>query len=194
MKVNSLIFVFLTFVFISCNSVNKKELSANQYVKWFDENYTDFSFSKKIEDINYTLTYLPDEFLVAQQLLKDSTLKLKPTNNLLTFNLRISVDKGFIQEYVMSNYQEMQIRDNYFSFKMANDFYMEIIDTITNATHVIYQSGHGLSPNIDFLIHFNQTKPNNDFKVVFEDKIWGTGTVKFYIPTDKIFQIPQLKI
>lgn len=192
----SKIYFLLIFLSFSCSDIKKAELKPNEYITWFESNYEQFVEKRDIEDITYTLTYLPEDYLFAKQYIGDIIKKDVYTqdNDFFTMSLRISCLNGKIQEYKVVNESDYQKREDYFSYEIYKDIYVIQNGKKITSSNVFYQSGRGLSPYIDLLIHFNTKLLDNDFQIQYEDKIFGTGKINFYFKHDIITKRPILKI
>lgn len=194
MKVNKYL-IYICFVFVSCSGIQKKEFSVNEYVSWFEANSDNFKISKRIGDITYAFTYIPHEYLTAKHIQQYQDTIVHADSTLLTFYLRVSTEKGNIQEYRVKDIEEFSMQEQYLSFNFQNDIFIMYSDTLLSASHVIYQSGKGLAPYIDFVVHFDIPKyPQTDFQIRLDDKVWSSGRLHFYFNKKTLSKRPILKI
>lgn len=194
MKVNKYL-LYICFIMISCSGIQKKEFSVNEYVAWFETNSDDFQLSKSIGDITYAFTYIPHEYLTAKHIQQYQDTIMHTDSSLLTFYLRVSAKEGNIQEYRVKNIDDFSMQEQYLSFNFQNDIFISYSDTTLPASHVIYQSGKGLAPYIDFIVHFDVTEyPQADFQIRLDDKVWDSGRLHFYFNNETISKRPILTI
>lgn len=175
----------------------------SDYLKYVENPENGLRQEKKIDKLAYVLQYKPVEYMVAIEQkhpeLKTEVLKKrsKEMSDLQCYTLRlISADKHTdVATLGLNSDQDYTVRNTYMSFDMQNDIYMvDGSDTLSCALFQ-YTNNYGLAPYADFVIAFENKYQDKiqDKIVVYDDKIFGGGIIKFSISKEDIQKTPPLK-
>lgn len=192
--------ITLLVIIVAFCSCKQKELDPIDYVKYVEDESNGLHLSKQIGDILYSIQYKPAEYMM----LKEGGLDQKKSvssdyNNLLCFNMRIQHKnkKTDVLSVGISDDKEYMARLDYMTFQMKDDIYLiDRYDTL-NCSFFHSVRNYSLAPYADFVLVFeNKTskKESNEMVLVFDDKIFGNGIIKFQINNNDIIKIPILKI
>ncbi len=198
----------LTDIFKQDNQSSAKVfLEKDDYINWYKEvGAKELSYTKKIDGLAFSILYKPYEyeFLCANDI-GDSLIKedLEKTSDLQYFTIRIAKEdyKDDLLKFDLANYEEYDSRVKYYSFDVGNDIKLiDGLDTL-NCVGVQYERTYSLNPYITLVVNFlnkeNKGKNTSELlakTIVFEDRVFGKGTVILSIDEDKIRSIPSLKL
>jgi hypothetical protein len=101
----------------------------------------------------------------------------------LTVHMRISRNDGGSVLEGGSAEQESLDKENYMSFQMLGDVYLENGDKAEPAVFHHYERNFGLKPSIDVFFDFNHFTPAGEAAFVYRDQLFGLGRIR--IPLDK---------
>ena len=206
----NIIFISCLLAGVACNKTGtqtytiKSPDDINEFVQEQKHN-TNLNYSKKINDINYTLNYISNEQMALKQINDLSSLNqvqfdsiVHNYDSLLFFNLEISIDnfnddllKYNLKGDVEFNYSQLV---EYYSFKMQKD-----INLVQNNRDTIpcvlyhYERNYGISPKTTIMLGFKPVSLKN-MVFVYENKHLNTGTIKFAIQEKEIVNHPHIKI
>jgi len=216
MKNNFLLLMFLFISLISCNrqegvlstyESNNQEsnvpvingkISPGEYISWVDKYY---SQKVTIGEITYELKYLPVSYMLLtnqeysdeKQFQKD----LKDNDNSHYFSLKISRSdySGDPLKSGISSENEYYGRVEYLSFGIASDVVLiENGDTLP-CTVNSYERSFNVGPYITEMLTFSKgTEKPVDRVLVYNDRLFGNGPVKFRFGKEKFIQSPQIGI
>jgi len=169
---------------------------------------------KEITGVEFALQYEPINFKLLKKV-KNKSLSSEQYNNEINemigsqyFILRIKLtDSGEdLLKYEVANAEEYSERVQYFSFGIQNDFYLlEGADSL-KCKLFHFERSYGISGNCTLLLGFDSNdeliKQKESFKekvikdkiLVYNDKVFGLGPIKYSIKKEDINNIPELII
>ncbi len=203
MSTRILIIIFIIFSFVSCSP---KVLDAPDYVKWVKENKAKISATKTIDDFVFSVEYQPTEFLVLSQMPNASeetfNKEVKEMNGLLYFVFKVGLKSGVESpiKFGVTSSNEYQERITYFSFNVQKELKLMINSVTYNCVLHHFERTYDMVPYVTCMLGFE--KPENysqvllqdDIQFIYNDKVWGLGTVKLLIKKNSINRIPILNI
>jgi hypothetical protein len=178
-------------------------LNASEMVNWVNQDNPILTRTKKIQEFNYTLRYVPLSYLIANELKKPS-ITIAEYDSLLTeydgmeyFELRIQID-GFNDETAKYQLDDMglyQQRIVYMSFAMQEN--LKIVDEkgIEAPCELFhFERTYGIAPYATFLMGFAKSKlaEAKEYTVVFEDNLFNKGILKFNWEISQLHNVPKL--
>lgn len=185
-----MISLIVCFCIISCKkeSSTAREKRQNEvkerYFNFQEKGWKSLSNSQKIDDIHYTATEVPlDYYILNSQgtkdvLVTDSISKANKTERIIEFEFLHDEEKNLLESNLLSMDYESAVK--YMSFNIYKDFFLVSAqkDTI-RCEGVLFQSAYKVSPSSKLLLFFSGVAPNRPVQLVYDDKLFGKGLVKF---------------
>lgn len=184
----------------------KKFLSPKEYLGWVENPSHGLTNSKQIGEIEYSLAFLPVNYLVLKDIGTTEVLspalfkeKKKKKEGLQYYLLKINLlgNKGDLLHYKINNENEYYSRAEYYSFSVQSD--LQLVDGHDTLPCVLFhfENNYSLTPYIQLLMGFSNTGKNrndNDIRVIFDDKVFNNGKIILNINKEKTTNIPDLII
>ena len=188
------------------SSVNKsafesKELFPSEYVKWVQNKDNGFLKEQTNGDMTFSLLYKPIDYIICQEERKDDikteSVKTKTAElgGMDYYDLKISLDKeqGELLKYKIAAPAEYNERVKYFAFDMQKDVMMiHGSDTISCAMFH-FEREYDAAPEAIFLLAFPKHNKIGKRTILFHDKVFGNGIIKFDYSGKEISRLPKLK-
>jgi hypothetical protein len=184
-------------------NMTQTKLLPEEYVGWVEAKENGLKKEKTIEDIKFTAQYKPYQYVICEEArtnaLPDTTFKKKTgeLNGMQYYNLRIEVKdgNGELLKYGVASASEYKQRVNYFSFGMQNDIKLvEGNDTLPCLLYH-YERAYDVVPYGTFLLAFPLSKnSNSDRTLIFFDRGFNKGIIKFFYRGVDINNQPQLQV
>jgi len=141
-------------------------------------------FTQKVDDISFTAIDIPIQYY----LLKD-----RGTENL--FEIDSLYEQNKMERVIEFTFQQDDEKDllgkgfsllpydktiEYMSFKLNDDFYIVTSKNDTIACNgVSYERNYKIAPFQKVLLFFSKIDPNDKIQLVYKDRLFGKGTIKF---------------
>lgn len=182
----------------------KKVLDKSGFEKWMKNNKNGLVKERIINRIKYKVSFQPIDWLMLksdkQLAMNNQDIKVKSDyENVLTFTLDITDTSGnySMLRYELRHESEYYDRINYYSNLIQNDLYLvEGTDTLPCMfTHM--EQTYNVSPINTITIEFvrkDKSKRYNDTWLVYNDRVFNSGILKFYFKKEDLNNIPELKI
>lgn len=160
--------------------------------------------SKTIDEVTYSVKYKPIDYVIATEM-ESSKLtaevykqKYQELSGMQYFDLRIEIDKanGELLKYGLHSAREYEARINYLAFEIKNN--IELIDgndTLPCVMHH-FERVYDIVPYATVLLGFKQVSTDlmHEKTIVYHDKLFGKGIIKFtFLPAD-LQLIPKLEV
>jgi hypothetical protein len=176
--------ILLSIAFIAC----KEPKSTNTYIdtKLFtfqQQGWKSKQITQVVSDINYTATEVPLQYYLLKHIGQDfnkvdSIYNVNSKERIIEIEFQHSSKKDLLlQEFTQKNYEESV---KYMAFKIANDFTVVTSsnDTITcSGAH--FERNYKVAPFKRALLYFNNINQNDNIKLIYQDQLFGNGTIKF---------------
>jgi hypothetical protein len=196
---NRILVGLFLFSLLSCKP---KEVGSKLYVKYMNDTDNGLLKTKEISGIAFDLLYNTPELMAIRDAGDESKIDLskliKEYEGLYYFNLRVrSAEQGeHILTELKKSREEILGMDSYMNFDMQHDFYL--IDGADTCKCVLYtmDKTYGLSKDLNFSLAFDKKMQDSESEkiLVYDDKIFGCGIVRFSISGKDISSIPKLKL
>ncbi len=202
-----LLYVCLLYFVIACQGDKKGKgtprnsnsvVTTDEEVFYNDDNFKDvkkiFSFGGKKYETNkktikighifYTATILPNEYYIKKNLKiknKDSVqsyIKRLENEKIIQFDFQHDEKKDLLlPEYTGVSYKKSV---EYLSSLIQRDFYAITSsgDSI-KSSGVLFERSFNLTPRKRILLYFKADKPSGRLKLIYDDKIFRKGIIKF---------------
>lgn len=178
------------------------ELPLDQFVKWIGNKENDLSKTKEISEMNYHLTYMPKECMAYMELKNENYTKeqfeegLNHYKEMTYFNFRIELKEGQgeLLKYDLRSPQQYNARINYVSFEMQKDIYLvQGKDTLLPGLYH-FERIFEVAPFTTIMLAFDNKKfnPENEFTVVYNDKLFNKGFIKYNYKQKQLIDLPNL--
>lgn len=160
--------------------------------------------SKTIDEVTYSIKYKPVDYVIAMETgdKKISAAEYKKKREELEgmqyFDLRIEIDKanGELLKYALHSGAEYEQRIKYLAFSVNEDIQLiDGKDTLPCVMHH-FERVYDIVPFATVLLGFKSTGVDlmHEKTLVFHDKLFGKGIIKFtFLPAD-LQTIPQLEV
>ena len=193
-----------------CSSV--ESLQPDQYVRWVENEENGLRTSKSIGNFNFTLQYKPIEYVVVKEerepRLKKEVLKRRKEElkGMQYFTLKMESKDGRTEALKngITEPNEYYSRLEYFTTWVNADIKLvEGKDTLPCVlSH--FERNYGLAPfnnlviafdleDEDSILHASTPGVEKDKLIIFNDRVLGSGPLKFRIKQSSINNIPKLE-
>ncbi len=175
-------------------------LEPTAYRSWVENAANGLKKVQTIGDYEFSLQYKPVDYValvesrnpnITKQQVQQKQEELK---DFQYYNLRIKTNVG--TELLASNItqeDEYYGRLNYFVTYAQDDIQLyQGKDTIACGLY-LFERNYGLAPYNNIVIGFKSNDTQTEKTIVFNDRVLGTGPVKFKIRKEDLANIPQLK-
>ncbi len=98
-----------------------------------------------------------------------------------------------ILDYQIESQNDFFYRLEYYTTYVENDLYLVTDSDSISCSFSHFERYYGLSPHNTLVAYFEKPGYNGDLQLIYDDKVLGTGIVKFLFRADDINNIPQLK-
>lgn len=182
----------------------KSILSIVEYEKWIRNPVNGLVKERVVSQVKYKLTFQPTDWLLAKATRLNYTNlevdKIKGDySNVLSFTMDITSENEEVSmlKLNLDNQSEYYTRLNYYSNLFQQDVYVvEGFDTLPCRFAHMEQS-YNASPFNTITIEFLRTTKEveyQDIYLVYYDRIFNTGLIKFHFKGGDLNDIPDLKL
>lgn len=181
-------------------------LESPAYQKSIEDKEHGFTTEKTIGDFTFMLQYKPHEYIISKEEhgrnLSAAELKKKihEIDGLQYYNFRIKAkDQNLELLKIGANTdEEYQKRISYFSYRMQNDLQLVDGTDTLNCALFHFERIYGTAPYSTFSLGFpaGHSPANNGFTkktLIYEDNVFGLGTINLSLELDKIELLPKLQ-
>lgn len=184
-----------------------KQLGDREYLAWVEDTENGLKKEKKLGDYQYKVFYKPADYIVFRETINGGAKTIdeqqvqkrkQELKNFYQFNFDIvSADgKVSVLQHNLSNQEEHAARVNYFVSHAQQDFILvEGTDTMSCVLYHFEQT-FGATPLNTISLGFEKKNPNTegDIQLIFTNRLFNTGEIKFLFPKSTINNIPKLKL
>lgn len=200
---------FLAFIILFSACGGREELGMNEYVRWVENIDNGLKKEKKIDQFAYRVFYKPAEYIALKEnrdlienLSPEAIInRAKDLENYYQFNFDIvSVDgrTSVLQHNLSGGQQEYGARINYLVSQAQQDFKLVYGQDTLPCTNYHFEQTFGLSALNTIVLGFEKPKETQnqeeDIQLVFSNRLFNTGDIKFLFSKNKLAQIPRLKL
>jgi hypothetical protein len=198
MKKTQLFLPIILFLLVSCA---KPALNPTEFIQWCDDKEHELIQIYEQDDIQLTCQYMPEEYAALKQtnpnLIDENEVKatIDQVSDLHQFKLKFQKTTG--NNFLKDNYttaEEFNTRSIYLGYGIQPD--LQLVsgsDTLICAMNH-HERTYGNTPYETLLIAFPKSKNNtqSDLQLIFNDRVFGLGRVKFYFKKSTLESIPEL--
>jgi len=179
-------FVIIIFLNISCKKENELDDSDIRF-RYFNLEKAGWKSRlhvQKVENIAFQATEVPIQYYLLKSMgnvdLKkvDSTYDKNKTERVLEFTFQDENEEDLLQQKFTNLDYESSVK--YMSFEMDKDFYVVTSkkDTI-KCNGALFERTFKIAPNNKLLLFFSGIDPNEKIQLVYQDRLFKKGTLKF---------------
>lgn len=191
MKGLSSLILILSFLLVSCGkeeNKNEKDIDDSEIrYKLFqleDIGWKSKKNSQQLEDINFTAIEVPIQYYLLKDQGNSNLFNIDSLYNqnkferIIEFTFEQENEKDLLEETFTKLSYEDGVK--YMSFMMENDFYVVTSknDTI-KCLGVNYERNFKVAPFQKIMLFFSGINPNDKIQLVYNDKLFGKGIIKF---------------
>lgn len=198
-----LILVFTGIVSFKMINFNSSiNLNHKEYVEYI-KSENDLKIKKEISDYNYILTLEPGNYNAIKNLSLNADIEVKKkaileSDEFIYFNLKVkSLDKGNpVLDPSKLDIQEYNNRLHYYHAIAQNDIKLIVDNDSLKCLNYLFENPYNLSDEVNMLLAFNVSTKNlkSDLQLVYNDRLFNNGLIKFLYKKQTINNLPKLKI
>ncbi|MES2680889.1 MAG: hypothetical protein V4635_13440 [Bacteroidota bacterium] len=181
---------------------SEETVTLGEFVAWCANRKNRLAKEKTISDIRYNLTYLPTETMAFIELRNEKydfekfRKVCEGYTEMVYFKFRIEAleGSGELLKYDLRSSSEYESRVRYLSFDMQMDlFLVQGSDTISPGLYH-FERAYGVAPYATVMLGFsrNQLNSRKEFTVVFNDRLFDKGFIKFNYADGQIINLPNI--
>ena len=169
--------ILIFFVFFSCNKSNDD----TKIISYKHHQWKTFSVTKQINGIIYNATEVPIQYYLLKNAKPnqiDSLSKVYRNERIVEVHFQDINKKDLLKpEFTQLDYDKAV---EYLAFKIKNDFDLltEDNDTI-HCSGVILERNFKVAPFKRLLLFFGDVPENNKVQLLYNDKLFKNGSIKF---------------
>jgi len=195
LKKIALIF-FITILVWGCGG--RPNLRAPEFVSWFENPENGFIKTKSFDEISFTSFYKTPEYRVfkehesMEQIQSDSVQNLiKQYAEWYTFTFRIRANGHPLESGNQNNQEYFQKLEYYINAQSDFKLIIDQSDTIP-CTMYHMERNYGGAPYIDLNVAFkNKKQTPNQITMLYFDRVFSNGPLKFNYHLDETTSLPQ---
>lgn len=181
-----------------------RSLYPSEYVKWVQDEANGLRKEKTIDELLFSVQFKPYDYIICEEEKNDTinkhirNNKISELNDMEYYDLRITIkdSQGELLKYNLSGVAEYNERVNYFAFQMQKDISLiQNGDTIPCGLYH-FERAFDTSPSSTILLGFKKIKGRKSTEektIVFHDKIFDKGIIKFTFDSKELTNIPKLR-
>lgn len=182
----------LVLVSASC----QKELTPEEYSKYISDPENGLRKNQTVGNFELSVMYEPVDYLLGKS--KDNRpldQQREEFENFEHFQFRIKLTEGGNILMYKETVQKNEVtRIHHFSFEAKRDFtIVSGVDT-NYCKFAHFSRNFNLSPTIDLTLAFDKIEVENDWQLIYEDKQFDLGKIKFLFKEDDLRNLPALKL
>jgi hypothetical protein len=187
-----------SFLFQGCS---QQPLDGQDYRSYVENPANQLKQEKQLEDLQMELQYKPFAYIAMQEEqsyeLTQAQLgqKQEEFGSLQYYNFSIVLQNGGTDVIARGAEDEDTYQQliNYFSYGLKDDLKLVQGGDTLNCSLFHFARNFNISPSVDFAIAFDDKGNNADRQFIWDDKVFGLGTVKLTVPGTAVGDLPKLK-
>ena len=179
-----------------------KDVTVQEFVDWCADDDHKLNKLKEISDMKYNLSYLPAETMAFLELRKETYdfskfQKAKEGYSEMTyFNFKIEAlnARTELLKYKLSSPAQYDERVKYMAFGVEKDIYLVQGTDTLNPGLCHFERIFEVAPHGTLLFGFDNTQFDKDkeFTIVYNDRLFGKGFVKFNYKNKQLINLPKI--
>lgn len=185
------------------NTIRSMEIDAAAYPLWVEENSQPLMREQVIGDLTYRFTRIPAELLAVREAGADASVAemqeaLSHYSELMYFRLEIIAQNhnGELLKKDLTDPAEYNRRITYSSFEIQKDISMELSGAPLPCAVCQFERSFDVAPLATYLLAFETDEAafnNNNVNIVFNDRLFNNGIVRFAWNKGELNAYPSLK-
>lgn len=185
--------ILLIFFCISCSSV-PDELTLSEYIEYINDPNNGLIVSQEINEMKFTSSFQPP--ILINELIKKRGLQSVDVSSDLSFKVKIEmIDKSDVIKKDVSQSGQYFYRLQYLNTEMQKDFKIISNNDSLPCKLLNYEYFEGITPYL--IVNISMPKPNKNnnesIVLIYNDKLWDKGLMKFTFNKEKLFTLPRIK-
>lgn len=197
------IFIIFSVVISACNST-PTQLNIPEYIKWVENPGNSLKKEKTIGDFSYKVFYKPADFIALREAVNTGKQEDKEAiqkrsdeiQNFYQFNFDIvSADgKTSVLKHNITSEAEYGARINYFVSHAQQDFKLVQGNDTLPCISYHFERTYGITPKNTILLGFAKPNTLDDIQLIFTNRLFNTGDIKFQFSKNTLTKIPRLTL
>ena len=197
MKIKHLLILSLSLIFFSCG---KSELSPSEYIDWNDN--PDNGLIKEFTQGSTVLTcqYTSPEYVSLKQSNSENIDQNQVEENIAGISemqhFKFKFENTESNNFMRDNYttaEEFNTKSMYLSYDIRYDLSLVSKGDTSMCVLNHHERTYGNTPYETLLISFPKTNnETSDLELIFEDRVFGLGRVKFFFSAGDLEYMPKL--
>ncbi len=164
----------------------KTKMSESIYVDYINDPKNKIMQKIKIGEVQASMKWIPDDYYRLASKRSNPEVGSEKQNDLYFFDAKFEKTTG-----------EKPVKEKllYLDFDMQNDFVL-LLGKDSVAPAICQKIENGISGSYEYMLAFEKPpvqEEKDGFTVIYNDKIFGIGTIAFVYNKDDIKKIPKLK-
>lgn len=178
------------FILVMLFSCSEKKTSSNEEDVRFrlynleNQGWKSKLHSQKIDNINFSATEVPIQYYLLKEMGSqnltsvDSVYEQNKRERIIEFVFEEEKEKDLLKEEFTQLEYDKSVR--YMAFDIQKDFYAVTSskDTV-KCSGVLFERNFKVAPSNKILLFFSNIKPEDKIQLVYEDKLYRKGIIKF---------------
>jgi hypothetical protein len=182
-------------------------LKPTEYANWVNQRVENpLIRTKKISEFNYSMKYLPLEFMICNELRKEEISQVEYDSlvsnyeGMEYYEMRIQIDdfNDETAKYQVADMGVYQQRIMYMSFAMQDNINIELSEDLTAPCKLYhFERTYGVAPYATILMGFSKEdlpEMEEERTIVFEDKLFNKGLIKFNWSMADLNNVPKIEV
>lgn len=186
-RINIFLIGVLVIGLVSC----QKELTLEEYSAYISNPDNGLRINQTVSGFELSAMYEPANYFSARQN-SDLTVEEASAYEHIQFRIKL-LQGGNILLYKETQHQNEVTRINHFGFMAQDDFVIYTGSDTNRCKMVHFSRNYNLSPTVDLSLAFDAIPKTNDWQLVYNDKQFNLGRVKFLFKSEDLTDIPALK-
>jgi hypothetical protein len=207
-----IIITILALLFFGCSSENpnentsmvdftSEEIPVTEFSSWVNEEATHLEKEKKIGQMKFSIRYNPADYMAMIELrtaeINDSSWKEAISHYTDLDYFKLTIEKENVQGELLKDGirspAEYEDRLKYYSFGFQNDIQMVSANDTLACSMCHFERSFDISPTTNFLIAFPKSaESNSDKTIIINDRVFGTGRIKFTFSSKELTNYPKV--
>lgn len=175
-------------------------VSSAEFVEWTADEENGLHRTKEIDDIRYTVSYIPRAQMALLETGTDATREewndvLNAKGDMQYFKLEYQLTSGNedILKYNLYDETEYYSRTNYLAFGIDKDVSLKSGKEQLPCRLHHFTPHYGISPKAEILFAFDKTDSTQNITLVLEDELFGSGMLQFEFTAEDLNNIPTIQ-
>ena len=192
------IILIVTLVIMLVGCEQRPKLPPAEYAQWVENPENGFVKQKTFDAVSFISFYKPSEYRVLKEVVNTSEVNLDSIKNEIdlssqwyTFTFRVKAGQHPLEEGNQSTREYFQKLEYYINAQPDFKLIVDKTDTL-ECTMYHMERNYGGAPYIDINVAFkNENQTQSEITMLYFDRIFSNGTLKFNYQIDETTSLPQ---